>query len=405
MISIEEGLEIVFRRVDAVVSSDWMPPERLLLEGAFGRVLRETIAADADSPPFDRSIRDGFAVRAGDVHPVPADLIVVGESRAGASFDGRVGAGECCEIMTGAAVPAGADAVVMVEHTERLSEKSVRILASAAVGQSVQPAGSECRQGDRILDEGRRIGPSEAAVLAATGHAEVAVSRKPRVAILSTGDELVEIGETPGPAQIRNSNSVTVAAQVVEAGGEPRLLGIARDNREDLSRKLDEGLGYDVLITSGGVSMGKYDLVAEVLGSRGVEIGFDRVAMKPGKPTVFGWRNRGFVFGLPGNPVSTVVSFQLFVRPLIRRLLHMAGTSDPTLGALLESDVRCDPARAACVPARVRFEEGAYRLRVVPWKGSSDLVGLARANAYVMIPKREGILGAGTPVRFIPMAG
>jgi molybdopterin molybdotransferase len=402
MISIREALEIVSGRADAVVSEDCMPAESVRLGAATGRVLREEVRADLDSPPFERSIRDGYALRFRDVSSPPVDLQVVGESRAGASFRGDLAPGTCCEIMTGAEVPAGADAVVMVEHTETLPGGRVRILRAAARGQSIQAAGSECRKEDLVLAPGRAIGASEAGVLASTGHAEVVVSRRPRVAIVSTGDELVEVARVPGPAQIRNSNSVTLAAQVVEAGGEPRLLGIARDEPAHLAGLIGQGLECDVLISSGGVSMGKYDLVIGVLEGHGVQIGFDRVAMKPGKPTVFGWRDQTFVFGLPGNPVSTIVSFQLFVRPLIQRLLH-AGALPAPLEAILDSGVRCDPQREACVPARVRFERGRYRLAIVEWKGSSDLVGLARANAYVLIPRRDGVLEPGTEVGFIPM--
>jgi molybdopterin molybdotransferase len=404
MLSIEEARGVVARRAAEATARGLMPAEEVTLEEAFGRVLRTRVAADLDAPPFDRSIRDGFALRSEDLGRIPGTLKVVGESRAGAAFPGTVGPGECCEIMTGAEVPAGADAVVMVEDSERVGDGEVRILKAVAKGRSIQTRGSECRRGDLILDAGRFIGPSEAAVLATTGHAAVSVSKKPIVGILSTGDELVEVGATPGPAQIRNSNSVTLAAQVAEAGGEARLLGIVRDDESALADAIGGGLASDILITSGGVSMGKYDLVVPVLESHGVEIGFDRVAMKPGKPTVFGWRSDRFVFGLPGNPVSTIVAFQLFVRPLIRTLLGVAPPEATTLAATLDSEARCDPERAACVPASVRFEDGAYRLSLVGWKGSSDLTGLAKANSYVMIPRQDGVLEAGTRVEFIPMA-
>lgn len=405
MISIEEALGIVCARAEVAVSQGLMPTEDVELEEACGRVLRVPVSADFDSPPFDRSIRDGFAVRSQDLGEVPALLRVVGESRAGAAFAGRVGPGECSEIMTGAEVPSGADAVVMVEDTERVDDNGVRILKAVPGGRSIQTRGSECRRGDLMLDPGRLIGAPEAAVLATTGHATVSVSKKPIVGILSTGDELVEVGSIPGPSQIRNSNGVTLAAQVAEAGGSPRLLGIVRDDPSALADALGGGLASDVLITSGGVSMGKYDLVVGALESHGVEIGFDKVAMKPGKPTVFGWRGDRFVFGLPGNPVSTIVAFQLFVRPLIRMLLHLAAPATTLLDATLESEARCDPAREACVPASVRFADGRYRLALVPWKGSSDITGLAKANAYVMIPRQGGVLEAGSEVRFIPMAG
>jgi molybdopterin molybdotransferase len=225
------------------------------------------------------------------------------------------------------------------------------------------------------------------------------------VAIVSTGDELVPVDQTPGPAEIRNSNSFTLSAQVSEAGGDPAMLGIAGDEAGDLGEKLDGALAYDIVLTSGGVSMGKYDLVEGIFADRGVEVAFEKVAMKPGKPTVFGWRDRTFVFGLPGNPVSTIVSFQLFVRPLIRRLLHARNAGNTLLEAVLSAEARCDPAREACIPASVSFRDGRYHLATVPWKGSSDLIGLSRANAYVLIPRREGVLAEGARVRFIPVSG
>jgi molybdopterin molybdotransferase len=404
MISIEQGVQMVSARADAAISTDFMPAESVALSDSIGRVLREAIHADVDSPSFNRSIRDGFAVKASDVQTVPVELDVIGESRAGLSFDGVVGAGQCSEIMTGAEVPEGADAVVMVEDTERISDSRVRILQTVASGRSIQAEGTECRAGELILEPGRKIGAGEVGILASLGYARVQVSARPRVAIVSTGDELVEVDQTPGRAEIRNSNSYTLLAQVVEAGGAPTILGIARDNVDDLRAKVSDALSYDIVITSGGVSMGKYDLVEGVFAEYGVQIEFEKVAMKPGKPTVFGWKDKTFVFGLPGNPVSTIVSFQLFVRPLIQRLLQLPDSRTSSLEAVLTEAVRCDPARAACVPAKVWFENGRYQLAPVRWKGSSDLVGLSRANAYVLIPREDGTLQTGSSVRFIPMA-
>ena len=404
MISIEQALDAVLARTEAVAGDDCMPVESVVLADSVGRILRRDVNADADSPPFHRSVRDGFAVVSADVAAAPVELEVVGESRAGRSFDGRVAPGQCCEIMTGAEVPDGADAVVMLEDTRPGTNGRVRMLRTVQAGKHVQGAGTECRKGDRVLEGGRRIGAGEIGILASLGYVGVPVSRKPRVAILSTGDELVDVAETPGPAQIRNSNSVSLMAQVVEAGGDPIPLGIAGDDSDDLRAKLSEALRHDVVITSGGVSMGKYDLVEGVLEELGVEIAFEKVAMKPGKPTVFGWREKTFVFGLPGNPVSTIVSFQLFVRPLIRRLLHAGTGRGGFLEAVLDGPVRCDPVRGACVPARARFRDGAYRIAPVRWMGSSDLVGLARANAYLLIPRRDGELSGGDRVRFIPMS-
>ena len=213
----------------------------------------------------------------------------------------------------------------------------------------------------------------------------------------------MDVQQLPGPSQIRNSNSYTIHAQVLDAGGAPHELGIARDNVEDLRTKIRLGLEHDILLVSGGVSMGKYDLVENVFADFGVEVLFDKIAMKPGKPTVFGHRGDTYVFGLPGNPISTIVSFHMFVRPLILFLLKSANTTPKILEANLEAPAKCDSQRASLLPALVRFEDGRYRIRTAPWKGSSDLVGLSRANALIVIPQREGSLEPGDNVQFLPM--
>jgi molybdopterin molybdotransferase len=291
----------------------------------------------------------------------------------------------------------------MVEHTERPSSESVRILKSVRENEGLLRQGAEARKGDRILKAGRPIGLADLGLLASSGKSIVLVSKKPRVAIIATGDELVDIGEKPRAGQIRNSNSYTLYAQAAEAGAAPTLLGIGRDNLDDLRSKIRQGFEYDILIVSGGVSMGKYDLVENVFAEFGVEVLFDKIAMKPGKPTVFGHRSQTYVFGLPGNPVSTIVSFHMFVRPLILHLLKAEDTKAKVLEARLDAPAKCDPERTALVPALVRFESGQYRISTAPWKGSSDLVGLARANALIMIPRRAGIMEPGETAQFLPM--
>jgi molybdopterin molybdotransferase len=403
MLPIERGLEIVLAAAKEKDRPDRMAAEAVPLLDSMRRILREDVLADADSPPFDKAIRDGFAVRFEDVAHVPAELTVIGESRAGAGADVRLGAGECCEIMTGAPLPAGANAVVMVEQTERVSPSKVRILKTARESEGLLRRAAEARRGEQILKAGRVIGLADLGLLASTGKSTVKVAKKPRVGIVATGDELVEVQETPREGQIRNSNSYTICAQVREAGAEPVLMGIGRDNVDDLRGKIGRGLENDILIVSGGVSMGKYDLVESVFAEFGVEVLFDKIAMKPGKPTVFGHRGDTFVFGLPGNPISTMVSFHVFVRPLILYLLKAENINPRILEAKLDAPAKCDPERAALVPALVRFESGEYRIRTAPWKGSSDMVGLARANALIMIPRRSGNLEAGETARFLPM--
>ncbi|HEX4998548.1 MAG TPA: gephyrin-like molybdotransferase Glp [Terriglobia bacterium] len=401
MIPIERAVEIVTATA-AERRAGRMPPESVELAEARGRVLREAVVSAEDSPPFDKSIRDGFALRAGDVLEPPVHLRVVGESRAGKAFEGSVGRGECCEIMTGAPLPAGADSVVMVEYTERPESGVARVLRSVAEGGGTLRRGAETRAGDLLIPAGRKISLADIGLLASAGRKTPMVSRKPRVAIVATGDELVDPTATPGSGQIRNSNSYTLAAQVIAAGAEPVLLGIARDDLPDLREKIGRALEHDIALVSGGVSMGKYDFVEPVLDELGVTTLFDKVAMKPGKPTVFGYREGTFVFGLPGNPVSTIVSFHMFVRPVISSLLWEESRTD-MLEGVLEAPTKCDPERVAIVPAHARFADGAFRVRTASWKGSSDLAGLARSNALVVIPSREGTLAVGENVQFLSL--
>ena len=403
MLPIERGLEIVMSVAKSQQRPDRMPLESVPLRDSVRRILREDVLSDADSPPFDKAIRDGFAVRVEDLDSIPVVLSVVGESRAGLAADVTVERGQCCEIMTGAPLPAGSNAVVMVENTERVSLNSVRILRGVRENEGLLRRGAEARQDELILRSGRRIGLADLGLLAGNGKSTVLVSAKPSVAVIATGDELVEVEETPKPDQIRNSNSYTICAQVEEAGARPTALGIARDNLGDLRHKIRQGLEQDILIVSGGVSMGKYDLVEKVFAEFGVEVLFDKIAMKPGKPTVFGHRGQSYVFGLPGNPISTMVAFHMFVRPLILFLLKAENTAPKVLEAKLEAPAKCDPERAALVPALVRFDGGQYWIRTAPWKGSSDLVGLSRANALIMIPRRSGTLESGQNAQFLLM--
>jgi molybdopterin molybdotransferase len=403
MLDVEAALELVLSTAKAKERADCTPPESVSLPESLSRILREDVFLDADSPAFDKAIRDGFAVRFGDLSQVPAVLTIIGESRAGLGANVTLGPFECCEIMTGAPVPAGANAVVMVENSERISATSVRILKTSRQNEGILRRGTEGQKGDRILQSGRRISPTDIGLLANTGRVDVSVSKKPAVAIIATGDELVDIHEQPKPSEIRNSNSYTLYAQVIHAGAQPTLLGIAKDNLEDLRTKIGQGLHYDILLVSGGVSMGKYDLVEDVFAEFGVEVLFDKIAIKPGKPTVFGHRAQTYVFGLPGNPVSTIVSFHLFVRSLILFLLKALDTRPRFFDAKLQAVAKCDPERAALVPALVQFDSGEYLISTAPWKGSSDLAGLSRANALIMIPRRQGSLEPGEMVKFLPM--
>ena len=278
------------------------------LTEAHGRVLAQLALADRDYPALRRSLRDGFAVRASDV---PGTLRIRGEVRAGEEETAPLGAGEALEIMTGAPVPEGADAVVMVEHVQREGDFA-RVEAKAEAGQFINDRGAEARNGSTLIPAGTRIDASHIATLAMTGYTQVPVVRRPRVAILATGDEIVDLQAQPAPHQIRNSNSYMLAALARTAGGEPTILPVARDNKEALTTLLRQGLDHDMLIVSGGVSAGKYDLVKPCLRELGVEFHFERVRVQPGQPTAFGAFESKPVFGLPGNPGSSLITFQLF---------------------------------------------------------------------------------------------
>ncbi len=357
----------------------------MALDDALSRVLAGDVAADTDLPPFDRAAMDGYALRAEDVAGAPAALEVVGEVRAGQWPDLTVGPGQAARIMTGAPVPPGADAVQQVEKTQPLDEFRVTILSAVAEGANVAPRGSEVRAGDVVLARGRVIDPAAIAVLASAGRARVRVARRPVVALLVTGDEIVEVSATPAPGQIRNSNGPAVAAQARLAGATVRLLGVAPDRQDAIAEALRAGLAADVLVVSGGVSAGDYDLVEPALLELGATFLFTKVAVKPGAPLVFGRRGATLVFGLPGNPVSAQVTFDLFVRPALLKMQGATVVSRPRVTVELLAGVKNRSGRKSHVPARVRFEGGRLVARPLRSMGSGDLAAHARANALVVI--------------------
>jgi molybdopterin molybdotransferase len=368
---------------------------------AHGRVLARDVLADRDYPPFDRSTRDGYTVRAADVSEGTV-LTCVGEIKAGDVPTISINAGECLQVMTGAAVPKGADAVVMIEHTSRVGD-AVPFSRAARAGQNYVPRGSEIKTGQTVLAVGSRIGYAECAQAAQVGAATLECFRQPRVAILSTGDEIVPFDQTPGPFQIRNSNAVSLAAQVRIAGGEPVLLGNAADREQDLRDKISAGLREDILILSGGVSMGKYDLVEAVLREMGAEFFFDAVAIRPGKPAVFAICNGVPVFGLPGNPVSTMVTFELFVVPAIDLRGGAAVRPLPILEATLAEDLNEKPGMSHFLPARLEWSEPgvaadpiAATVKALRWQGSGDIAAMVQANCYLVVAAESSHVPAGT---------
>lgn len=370
------------------------PSETVPLEQALGRVLAEPVIADRDYPPFHRATRDGFALRAPDLASLPVTLKQVGEIKAGEGFSGIVGEGECAQIMTGAPLPMGADAVLMLEYAEAKGNQ-VTVKRAVRAGENVVRQGSEARKGIALLEPGWRIGYVEISLLGQVGRAQVQVYRRPRVAILSTGDEVVDIAAQPGPVQIRNSNSFSLAAQIRLSGGEPLLLGNAPDTVEILREKIERGLQEDLLVLSGGVSMGKHDLVEVVLRQLGGEFYFDAVGIQPGRPAVFGRCRDKFVFGLPGNPVSTMVTFELFVAPA----LALLGGSRPRplrfLKARLAETVRTKTGLTRFLPGRLEGDGGEVTARLLPWQGSGDVVTLAASDCFLVVPEDRAELPAG----------
>jgi molybdopterin molybdotransferase len=351
---------------------------------ALGLALAQQVKTDREYPPFDRSTRDGYAVRSNEAAS-GAQLKCVGEIKAGDTVREALAGGTCLQIMTGAAVPPGADAVVMIEHTSREGEL-VRFGRAAQPGQNIVPRGSEAAVAQTILTPGMRLGYAELALAAQVGVVRLQCAQRPRIAILSTGDELVLIVETPGPFQIRNSNSVSLAAQVRIAGGEPVVLGNVADRIEDLGEKIERGLKEDALVLSGGVSMGKYDLVESVLKAMGAEFFFDAVAIRPGKPAVFGMCQGKPVFGLPGNPVSTMVTFELFVVPAIDLLSGAEARALPLAEARLGEALKEKPGLTHFLPARVEWSGKAPVVKALKWQGSGDIAALTNANCFLVIP-------------------
>jgi molybdopterin molybdotransferase len=393
VVTVAKALEIVLAHTPT------LPAEVALIDGALGRVLAEDVAADLDLPPFDRAAMDGFAVRAADASSAPVTLDVIGQVRAGQSFDRSVAPGQAVQVMTGAPVPAGATAVVPVEKT-RVTDggRRVELQAVAEPGAHVARQGCEVRAGETVLQRGSTIDPAAVAVLAAVGRGRVAVGRRPSVAVLATGDELVDVWDTPSRAQIRNSNSYAISAQARWAGADVRSLGVVRDQADRIAEAVREGFRSDVLVVSGGVSAGAFDLVEEVLARFDTGLLFTRVAVKPGAPLVFGRRGDHLVFGLPGNPVSAQVTFELFVRPALLRLQGARVVTRPPVRVSLAEGVSNRSGRRAYAPARVRLEGDRLQAWPVPSQGSADLVAHARANAMVVLEADQTRAEAGETV-------
>jgi len=400
MISISDATSLVLQHTTA------LSVESVNLSEALNRVLAEDIIADCDLPPFDRAQMDGYAVRAADVANIPARLGVVGESAAGSGWHKEMKTGEAVRIMTGAPVPVGADAVQQVELT-RESDGEVEILERVDVGRSIVRRASEIRAGETVLRAGEEIYAAMIATLASFGYAQVKVGRRPRVAIMATGSELVDVDKQPGRDQIRDSNNYTLAAYAKLAGATVERLPLAVDDTRELKLQIAAAAERsDVLITSGGVSMGVYDFTKAALKELGAQIFFERVSLRPGKPTVFGRLGNTLVFGLPGNPVSVTVTFNLFARTALRA---MQGAKEPGLKeetAVLVRDLKGSIERESYLPAVLSTDgNGSLLAEPLKWGGSSDFVSFARATALIDVPAGVKIIDAGSRVKVVRLPG
>ncbi|MCL5291958.1 MAG: molybdopterin molybdotransferase MoeA [Actinobacteria bacterium] len=377
-----------------------LPPEEVPILDALGRTLAEEVRSDVDIPPFDNSAMDGYAVRAADVEiataEAPVVLEVLEDVAAGYVATNRVGEGQAIRIMTGAPLPEGADGIVMVEFTERTGS-GVNIFKGVRKGESVRYAGEDVREGEVVLAQGKLLKPGDIGMLASTGRAAVRVFRQPRVAILSTGDELVDVGEPLAPGKIRNSNAYSLAAQALEVSAIPVILGIARDRRDDLVEKLEKGLEADILITSGGVSVGDYDLVKQVLAEQG-EMLLWKVAMKPGKPLAFGIVKGKPLFGLPGYPTSSMISFDQFVRPAI---LKMGGRKDllrPEIEAILDERITKKQGRRYFLRGILERRDGELHAKLAGSQKSGALKSMTLADALLVIGEEVTLVEPGERV-------
>lgn len=403
MLRIEEALAIVIDRV--------RPGGTRLIDGdlAIGRVLRQVVLSDQDLPPFDRARMDGYALRgaetSGATPGTPLRLAGIGEIAAGDFPEVELQPGQAVRIMTGAPVPDGADAVERIEVIEVLGDGSILLREPVAVGKNITPRAFEVVRGARVVEPGEIVTPALGAVMAAFGYSQVEVAVTPRVALISTGNELVQVAERPGPGKIRDSNTRALAGYVRQAGGEVVSASIVGDDFEATVKAIEVALdAADLLLLSGGVSMGDYDLVKPALRQCGAEIHFERVAMHPGKPTVFATRGEKLIFGLPGNPVSVAVAFFLFARPAMRRWQGATQLELPRSRAICSGRIKGAPPRRSHQPGRLSIEDGQARIEPLRWSGSGDLVGFMNANALIVIPEETSVVEAGqlTEIVLIP---
>lgn len=384
MLSVEDAQAQVLARARPLET------ELLDVRSALGRVLAEPVVSRRTIPPWPNSSMDGYAVRAADTEAAPAVLRVTARIAAGMVPDRPIGPGEAARIFTGAPLPEGADAVVPQEEVEADGD-GIRVRRPVERGAWVRPRGEDVQAGERVLEPGRRLGAAEIGLLATLGHSPVRVHRRPRVAVLSTGNELADLGTEPGPGQIPNTNSYSLAAQVLEAGAEPLNLGVAGDDVDALESRLRWGLTADVLLTSAGVSVGELDLVREALARIGATLHLWQVAMRPGKPITFGTLGDRLVFGLPGNPVSAMVTFELFVRPALRKMSGLAQLFRPRILARAGETIANPGSRRGYLRVRLEADPGGYTARLTGDQGSAILRSMVLADGLAVVPPQSVI--------------
>lgn len=396
MISFEEALDKILSRIQP------LGLEKVPLLQGLGRVIGEDIDAKRDIPPLDNSAMDGYALKLEDIressknHPVR--LEVIEDLPAGFVSKKTIGKGQAIRIMTGAPIPKGADTVIPVEETEK-GDGFAFILKAASLGENIRRSGEDVKKGERVISQGDLIRPAEVGMLASVGRSSVLVYQKPLVAILCTGDELVDVDENLEESKIISSNSYTLAAQVKDCDAVPVQLGIARDRKEEIREKLRQGIRADVLISSAGVSVGDYDFAKDALGDLGMEMAFWQISMKPGKPLAFGTIQGKPVFGLPGNPVSSMVSFEEFVRPSLLKMMGHRDVLRPVVEAILQEEIRKTTGRRHFIRAFVSFKEGSYFATTTGDQGSGILMSMLKANGLIMIPEAQEIARVGEKVK------
>ncbi|HHT9112346.1 MAG: molybdopterin molybdotransferase MoeA [Planctomycetes bacterium] len=390
MISVDTAVKIVTDVTEP------LPAKTVPFESALGLCLAQDVQSDINMPPFERSAMDGYAVIAEDTARAPVELTVIEDIAAGLMPTKKVQCGQASKIMTGAAVPEGADAVVKFEETEDLSANNrAKILRTIDRGRNISKMGEDMKVGQVVLRKGITIRPQEIGILATVGKARVEVFPTPTVGIISTGTELVDVESKPSAAQIRNSNGYSLAAQARSLKADVELLGTVKDTKEEISRVMHRGLQKDILILSGGVSMGEYDLVGDVMKDLNTHIYFEKVALRPGKPVIFGRKDKTFIFALPGNPVASFVTFELFIYPAIRKMMGFSALHRTTVKASLEVEILVKRKRREYRPALLRMHNNQWYVSPVEWHGSADLLSTTRANCLLIVREDAEKLSVG----------